>query len=114
MLKLDKKGLLIVISGPTSVGKDTIFNEIKKKDKNIFGSVSVTTRKRNPKEQDGVEYFFVSKEEFEKRIKNDEFLEYANVHGEFYGTPKVETIENLNLGRDVILVIDIRDAMKIK
>lgn len=114
MLKLKKKGVLIVISGPTSVGKDTIFNHVLKTEKNIYGSVSVTTREKKPKETEGVEYYFVDIDTFEKRIKNDEFIEYATVHGNYYGTPKKELVDNLNSGKDVMIVIDIQGAMKIK
>lgn len=114
IVKLKKKGILIVISGPTSVGKDSIFNEVLKKESNIFGSISVTSREMKPKEQEGVEYYFVTKEIFEERIKKDQFVEYANVHGSYYGTPKKELVDNLNHGRDVMIVIDIQGAMKIK
>lgn len=114
IVKLKKKGILIVISGPTSVGKDSIFNEVLKKESNIFGSISVTSREMKPKEQEGVEYYFVTKEIFEERIKKDQFVEYASVHGSYYGTPKKELVDNLNHGRDVMIVIDIQGAMKIK
>lgn len=114
ILKTNAKGLLIVISGPSGAGKGTICNELVKDD-NIWLSTSMTTREPRGEEKDGVEYFFVSKEEFEQRIKDDKFLEYAIVHNNrYYGTPKDKIEEKLNKGIDVILEIDIQGALKVK
>lgn len=114
ILKTNAKGLLIVISGPSGAGKGTICNELVKDD-NIWLSTSMTTREPRGEEKDGVEYFFVSKEEFEQRIKDDKFLEYAIVHNNrYYGTPKDKIEEKLNEGIDVILEIDIQGALKVK
>lgn len=109
------KGLLIVISGPSGAGKGTICKEILKKNKNLFLSISMTSRAPRGKEKNGKEYYFVTKEEFEKRIEEDNFLEYANVFDEkYYGTPKDKVLEMLDLGKDVILEIDIQGALKVK
>ena len=115
MIKEKPKGLLIVVSGPSGAGKDTICNRVVEDMKDTKISVSMTSREPRGKEVDGVDYFFISKEEFEERIKNDEFLEYAIVHNnQYYGTPKAKLEEDLNKGKNVILVIDIQGALKVK
>lgn len=114
ILKTKEKGLLIVISGPSGAGKGTICEQLRK-NKNIWISTSMTTREPRGQEKNGKEYFFVTKEEFEQRIKDDKFLEYAIVHNnQYYGTPKDKIEEKLNKGYDVILEIDIQGALKIK
>ncbi|MFI3307174.1 MAG: guanylate kinase [Mycoplasmatota bacterium] len=114
ILKTNKDGTLIVLSGPSGVGKGTIVKEILKTNKDIWVSISATTRKPRGKEQNGVEYFFLSKEEFESGIKDNKFLEYAIVHNnDYYGTPKEKIDEKLSQGIDVILEIDIQGALKI-
>ena len=113
MIKTNNKGLLIVVSGPSGAGKDTICQKLIKENSNIWMSVSMTTRKPRPLEKDGVDYFFVSSEEFENKINDNTFLEYASYNDNYYGTKdKVE--EKLNEGKDVILVIDINGAINIK
>lgn len=115
MIKEKPKGLLIVVSGPSGAGKDTICNRVIKEMKDIKKSISMTTREPRCKEIDGIDYYFVSKEDFEERIKNDEFLEYAIVHSNnYYGTPKSKLEEDLNKGKNVILVIDIQGALEVK
>ena len=114
MIKTKKKGQLYVISGPSGCGKDTIVNSLLKKNKNLWLSISCTSRAPRGNEKDGVEYFFLSEEEFEKEIENDGFLEYAKYAGNYYGTPKKSIEEHLNNGEDVILVIEIQGALKIK
>lgn len=115
MIKEKSKGLLIVISGPSGAGKGTICSKIVEDMKDTMISISMTSRSPRPKEVDGVNYYFVSKEEFEERIKNDEFLEYAIVfNDQYYGTPKAKIEENLNRGKNVILEIDIQGALKVK
>lgn len=115
MIKGKSSGLLIVISGPSGVGKDTICNKLTEKMKDIKISVSMTSRKPRPKEKNAVDYYFVTKEEFEERIQKNEFLEYAIVHNEqYYGTPKDKIEEYINKGINVILNIDIQGALKIK
>ena len=114
MIKKRKKGDLIVISGPSGAGKDSIVDGLLKINNKLWISVSVTTRSPRGNEQDGVEYFFLTKEEFEEKIKQNELLEYAIYNGNYYGTPKEKIIEKLNEGYDVILVIEIQGALKIK
>ena len=115
MIKEKTKGLLIVVSGPSGAGKDTIVNKVVESMKNIKVSVSMTTREPREKEVEGKDYYFVTKEKFEECIKNDELLEYATVHNnQYYGTPKAKIEEDINKGISVILVIDIQGALKIK
>lgn len=114
MIKTNNKGLLIVVSGPSGAGKDTICQKLIKDDSNIWMSVSMTTRKPRPLEKDGVDYFFVSKEDFLNKINDNTFLEYASYNDNYYGTPKDKVEEKLNEGKDVILVIDINGAINIK
>lgn len=114
MIKNKKEGLLIVISGPSGAGKGTICNELLKNE-NIWKSVSMTTRLPRENEIEGVDYFFVTENEFKKRIDNFEFLEYANVYkGLYYGTPKDEVFKRLDNGIDVILEIDIEGAKNVR
>lgn len=115
IIKTKNKGLLIVVSGPSGAGKGTINCELLRRNKNIWMSTSMTTREPRGTEENGKEYFFVSKEEFEERIKNDQFLEYAIVHsGKYYGTPKDKIYDKLDQGIDVILEIDIQGALSIQ
>ena len=115
MIREKSKGLLIVVSGPSGAGKDTICNKVVEDMKDTKISVSMTSRAPRGKEVEGVDYYFISKEEFEERIKNDEFLEYAVVHNnQYYGTPKTKLEEDINKGKNVILIIDIQGALKVK
>lgn len=115
MIKEKSKGLLIVISGPSGAGKDSICNRIVEEVNNIKLSVSMTSREPRGSEEEGKDYYFISKEEFEKRIENNEFLEYAIVHSNhYYGTPKAKIEENIKNGTSIILNIDIQGALKIK
>lgn len=114
MIKTNNKGLLIVVSGPSGAGKDTICQKLIKENSNIWMSVSMTTRKPRPLEKEGVDYFFVSSEEFENKINDNTFLEYAFYNDNYYGTPKDKVEEKLNEGKDVILVIDINGTINIK
>lgn len=114
MIKVKEKGLLIVVSGPSGCGKSTLNQLLLQKRDNIVMSISDTTRALRGKEINGVDYNFISKEEFEENIKNNKYLEYAKVHSDkYYGTP-VDWVEKmLEDGNDVILEIDIEGARQI-
>lgn len=107
---MPKPGKLFVVSGPSGVGKGTICRLFTAKRPDVWMSVSCATRPPRPGEIDGVHYFFVSDTEFDRIIAEDGFLEYANVHGNRYGTPRKAVEEKLNEGRDVILEIDVQGA----
>ena len=111
---LDRKGLLLVVSGPSGAGKGTICKALLNKNDKIKLSVSATTRKPRNGEVHGVNYFFLEKEEFTTMIENGEFLEYAQIYDNFYGTPKSAIIECLEKGQDVILEIEMQGAKQIK
>ena len=114
MLKTKKQGLLIVLSGPSGCGKNTIINKVMENNKNIWLSISCTSREPRGEEKNGVNYYFLSREEFEQEIKNDEFLEYAEYSKNYYGTPKKYIKEKIDQGIDVILEIEIEGATSIK
>lgn len=114
IIKKRERGSLIVISGPSGVGKDTVVNEYVKSYDNAWISVSTTSRPMRPGDEEGVTYNFVTNEEFERLIEEDYFLEYANYVDKYYGTPKKFINEKLSEGKDVFLVIEIQGAMKIK
>lgn len=107
------KGLLIVVSGPSGVGKGTVLAEILK-DENIFYSVSATTRKPRNGEVDGVNYHFLSKEQFEELIASGGVLEYATYCDNYYGTPRKAVEDKLAEGKDVILEIEVQGALNVK
>jgi guanylate kinase len=109
-----REGLLIVISGPAGTGKGTVVGRLLEKNPNIKLSISKTTRKPRPGEKEGVNYFFVSREQFEEEIKNERFLEYAEYNNNYYGTPKDFVFEALEKGYDVILEIETKGALQIK
>ncbi|MFZ2352751.1 guanylate kinase [Paucilactobacillus nenjiangensis] len=110
-----KRGMLIVLSGPSGVGKGTVRKAIFDQKTNDFQySISMTTRKPRPGEVDGVDYFFVSTEEFEKRIQNGGMLEYAKYVDNYYGTPLDYVEETLNSGKDVFLEIEVNGAMQVR
>ena len=114
-MKLNQRGLLVVISGPSGVGKGTVRKalfDIPNHD--LVYSVSMTTRPPRDGEVDGVDYYFVSKEEFLKRIEEDKFLEWAEFVGNYYGTPKDKVEEQLELGKEVVLEIEVEGALKLR
>lgn len=111
---MNKKGILTVVSGFSGAGKGTIMKELLKKYGCYALSVSATTRAPRPGEADGREYFFKTKEEFEKMIAQDELIEYASYVNNYYGTPKAYVEEQLKAGKDVILEIEIQGALKVK
>ena len=113
MLKIKEQGMLIVVSGPSGCGKSTLNHMLLNSRKNITLSVSDTTRKIRDGETDKIDYNFISKDEFIDNIHNNKYLEYAQVHDNYYGTP-IENIDNLlKKGIDVILEIDIEGARKV-
>lgn len=108
------RGLLIILSGPSGVGKGTV-REILFKDEslNLAYSISMTTRLPRPNEKDGIDYFFVSKEEFEKNMEAGLLLEHAQFVGNYYGTPKNYVEELLNKGKNVVLEIEVQGALQV-
>ncbi len=114
-MKLNDRGLLIVISGPSGVGKGTVRKALFNMPKhNLTYSVSMTTRKIRPGEVDGKDYYFVSKEEFERRIEEGKFLEHAEFVGNYYGTPLDKVNEQLDNGKEVVLEIEVEGALQVK
>jgi len=107
-LILEKKGAILILSGPSGCGKSTLLKEVYKEISDYYFSISTTTRSPRDGEVHGVDYFFVSKEEFENDIKNDDFLEYALVHGNYYGTSLKPINAALNEGKLVIFDIDVQ------
>lgn len=113
--RMKDRGLLIVFSGPSGVGKGTVRKEIFEAPGSDFEySVSMTTRKKRPGEVEGVDYFFRTREEFEEMIKNGQMLEYAEYVGNYYGTPLKYVNQKLNEGKDVFLEIEVQGASQVK
>lgn len=108
------KGLLFVVSAPAGCGKDTILEQVFKKSPNAAYSISATTRAPRPGEEDGVHYFFHTRESFEQMIKDNAVLEYTEYCGNYYGTPRSGVEQKLAQGKDVILKIEVNGAMNIK
>jgi guanylate kinase len=106
--------ILVVISGPSGVGKDTILQEMKRTDYPFYFVVTATTRPRRPAERDGIDYHFVNVGEFAEMIEKNELLEYAVVYGDYKGIPKKHVREALASGRDVIMRIDVQGAATIR
>ena len=109
-----KKGQIVILSGPSGVGKSTISKMIVERMENACLSVSVTTRPKSKTEENGKDYWFISKKEFQERIDKGLFLEYANVFGNIYGTPKDKVDEKLKEGKIIILEIDVQGAKQVK
>lgn len=114
MIKTKSKGSLIVISGPSGAGKDSIIKELLKLNHDIWLSVSCISRQLRGEEKNGVDYFFLTREQFEEKINKEELLEYAEYNGNYYGTPKDKIKEHLEQGQDVILEIEVQGALIIK
>jgi len=114
-MKLNQRGLLIVISGPSGVGKGTVRKALfEMEGHDLVYSISMTTRKPRDGEIDGEDYYFVTREEFEQRIQDDRFLEYAQFVGNYYGTPKDKIDEQLDNGKEVVLEIEIQGALQVR
>lgn len=114
-MKLHSKGLLIVISGPSGVGKGTVRKALfERTGHNLVYSISMTTRAPRVGETNGVEYHFVTKEKFEEEIKRGNLLEYANFCDNYYGTPLDKVEEQLEAGQEVVLEIEVQGAMQVK
>lgn len=110
----NKNGMLILFSGPSGVGKDTLLDVVFDKNKELTRSISLTTREMRENEKDGKDYYFINKATFEEMINNGEVLEYAQYGSNFYGTPKAPVDKWLSEGRTVILKIEVQGAKKIK
>ena len=105
---------MAVISGPSGVGKDSVLRALKKKGLPIYHVVTANTRAPRSDEKEGVDYFFVSRDEFEKMISNDELIEYSHVYDDYKGVPKAQIRKAIESGNDVILRLDVQGAEKIK
>jgi guanylate kinase len=106
--------LVIVLSGPSGVGKDATIAMIKEIGTKFHYVVTATTREKRPGEVDGVDYYFLDRDDFSKKIEQDDFLEYAEVYGNFYGVPKKEVRQALQRGQDVIIKVDVQGATTLK
>lgn len=111
---MKRKGIIFVISSPSGGGKTTICRELLKQLPELGYSISVTSRHPRSLEKEGKDYFFISKAEFDEKIKKGDFVEWAEVHGHHYGTPRSPLEETLHSGRDIILDIDVQGALQIK
>jgi guanylate kinase len=113
-VEIARRGLMLVLSSPSGAGKSTIARTLLEKDRNIGISVSVTTRERRPSEIEGVHYHFVSKREFERLRDSDSLLEWAEVHGNFYGTPREPVERAMAEGRDMLFDVDWQGAQQMQ
>jgi len=109
-----KKGLLMIISAPSGAGKSTLIRELRKTLPDLEYSISYTTRSQRRGEKDGVDYIFISKQEFEEAISRGELLEYAIVFDHYYGTKVSSVVDSINEGKDILLDVDIQGALQIK
>ncbi len=107
-------GIALIVSGPSGTGKSTVCDELKNLEPDMIFSVSCTTRKPRPGEENTREYYFISEEEFKSKVEKNLFIEYAEVHGNYYGTLRSEIIDRVSTGKDVLLDIDVQGAMQIK
>lgn len=114
MMQGVKRGILLVLSGPAGSGKGMVIQSLMKKSSDYVYSVSATTRKPRPGEIDGTNYYFVTKEQFEEKIKNGDMLEYCEYVGNYYGTPKDPVNRTLDSGKNIILEIETTGALNVK
>ncbi len=112
-LKVARRGLMFILSSPSGAGKTTLAERLLTKDGEMVLSISATTRERRPGEAHGQDYYFVAEEEFFRMRDNNEFLEWANVFGHYYGTPRALVEETLRLGKDVLFDIDWQGAQQL-
>jgi len=105
---VSKKPLLVVLSSPSGAGKDAVLSKMKEQDFPIEFITTCTTRLRRATERNHIDYHFITKEKFQEMITHNEFLEWANVYGNLYGTPKMPVVDALKRGRDVILKVDVQ------
>lgn len=110
---MSKQGILFVVTGPSGVGKGTVLTRVRER-KSLYFSISATTRKPREGEQDGVQYYFLTKEQFEQKIAAGGFLEYAQFSGNYYGTPAEPVDRQLKEGKDILLEIEVQGAMQVK
>lgn len=109
-----KRGLLIILSGPSGVGKGTVREQLFKEESlNLAYSISMTTRYKRPGEKEGIDYFFVDVDTFKKKIEQGELLEYAQFVGNYYGTPKAYVDQLLDEGKNVVLEIEVQGALQV-
>ena len=113
MNDFERRGLMLILSSPSGAGKTSIVNTLLKTEQKLKTSISVTTRPKRPGEVDGVDYYFVSVDEFERRLENNEFLEHAEVFGNLYGTPNQFVSDTLGNGEDVVFDIDWQGTQQI-
>ncbi len=111
---MGKKGIIFVVSAPAGTGKTTLVRMLQDEFPNVIESISYTTRKKRPQEIPGRDYYFITHQEFEQKIQDGEFLEYAEVFGQYYGTSRKFLNEQQKIGNHVILVIDTQGAMYLK
>lgn len=109
-----RQPLLIVISGPSGVGKDSVLGRMKERDLPFHFVVTATTRKQRKSEEEGVDYFFVSREQFETMIEKDQLIEHALVYNEYKGVPKRQVVEALQSGVDVVMRLDVQGAQTVR
>src|SRR5438093_6754163 len=109
-----EQGLLFVLSAPSGAGKDSVIKALQERGTDFYVVASVTTRAPRPGESEGNPYHFVSQEQFMQMVKNDELIEYANVHGNWYGQPRQVIRDNLAAGRDVLLKVDVQGAATVR
>ncbi|WP_077326086.1 guanylate kinase [Virgibacillus siamensis] len=111
---IDEKGILFILSGPSGVGKGTVRRELFEQETDLRYSISMTTREKRRGEQDGVDYFYKTREEFESLIEQNELLEYAQFVNNYYGTPRRYVEDTLAAGHDVFLEIEVQGALQVK
>lgn len=109
---MHERGILFVLTGPSGVGKGTVLKEVRGQ-RELYLSISATTRQPRPGEQDGVHYFFLTREQFEKKVAENGFLEHAEFSGNCYGTPAAPVDAQLDAGHDVLLEIEVQGAMQV-